>query len=473
MAIVTVCSAPARRLAALLLAVCSCAVLGRNGPPNIVVILADDLGAETVGAYGGESYDTPRLDRMAREGVRFEHAHAQPLCTPSRIKLMTGQYNFRNYRHFGYLDPNETTFAHILGGAGYHTAVIGKWQLHDNRFQELDGAFPGDAGFDEYVLWQLRADQRGSRYWAPLIDHDGEVRQYGADVFGPDVLNNAVLAYFEAQRDRPFFLYYPMVLPHSPWVTTPAMRDEAADDQQRFAAMLAYTDTLVGRVLDKLQVLDIAEHTLVLFLGDNGTGRDIRSRYRGTEVRGGKGLTLHSGTRVPFIAWGAGVEDGGRASDSLVDFNDVLPTVAALAGVELPAGHPQDGSSLLSVLRGEGELPRQSLFVHYEPRWPVGRPARYAFDRRWKLYQDGRFYDLLEDPLEQRPLSLSGLDKTAFVAYRSLEARIAEMPGELEQGGRWLPPLPVVLVVMALLFVGVIFRAGFRLLGKLNNERIR
>ena len=102
---------------------------------NIILIFSDDVGAETVGVYGGESYDTPRLDQMAREGVRFDFAHAQPLCTPSRVKIMTGQYNFRNYTHFGYLDPKQTTFAHMLKADGYTTVVVGKWQLFDNRFE--------------------------------------------------------------------------------------------------------------------------------------------------------------------------------------------------------------------------------------------------------------------------------------------------------------------------------------------------
>ena len=117
--------------------------------PNLIVILADDLGVETVGAYGGESYETPRLDQLAEEGVRFDYGHAQPLCTPSRVMIMTGKHNFRNYRHFGHLAPDSITFAHLLGEAGYETAVIGKWQLYENRFEDVEGSLPEDAGFDE------------------------------------------------------------------------------------------------------------------------------------------------------------------------------------------------------------------------------------------------------------------------------------------------------------------------------------
>lgn len=439
-------------------------------PPNIILILADDLGAETVGAYGGESYQTPRLDRMAAEGLRFEHAHSQPLCTPSRVKLMTGQYNFRNYRHFGYLDPGEITFAHVLGEGGYATAVIGKWQLFDNRFQDIQGALPDDAGFDHHVLWQLTSQQRGSRYWAPLVDHDGDVRQYDEDVFGPDVLSAAVLAYIEAHREQPFFLYYPMVLPHEPFVTTPDMRDEDTDDQQRFAAMVAYMDGLVGKVLDKLAAEGLSDNTLVLFIGDNGTDRDIVSRYRGADVRGAKGKTLNTATRVPFIAWGPGIIKGKRVSDSLVNLNDIMPTLVDLAGTVLPENHPGDGVSLLPLLRGEGELARENLFIHHEPRWPTSRPARYAFDRRWKYYEDGRFYDMQADPLERRALDPGRMDREQLVAYRGLQARVRTMPGELDTGGRWVPTVAIVLVSLALLIAATIFVWIARMLGQLKDH---
>lgn len=444
-------------------------VMAAAAPPNIILILADDLGAETVGAYGGESYQTPRLDQMAAEGVRFEHGHSQPLCTPSRVKIMSGQHNFRNYRHFGYLDPNTTTFAHVLRAAGYATAVIGKWQLFNNRFQDIEGALPGDAGFDQYVLWQLTAEQRGSRYWKPLIDHDGDVRQYGEEVFGPDVLSKAALAYIEANREQPFFLYYPMVLPHDPFVTTPDMRDEDASDQQRFGAMVAYMDKLVGRVLDKVRSEGLADNTVILFIGDNGTDRDIVSRYKGGEVKGAKGRTLNTGSRVPYIVWGPGIVSGNRVSDSLVNLNDILPTLVELAGAALPEGDPGDGISLLPLLRGEGELARENLFIHHEPRWPTSRPARYAFDRRWKFYEDGRFFDMQADPLERRALDPGQMDREQLVAYRSLQARVRSMPGELDTGRRWVPTVAFVLVGAALLIAVTIFVWVARLLGNLKS----
>lgn len=464
-----------RRVAALALAPLLC--LGStllcaqaSERPNIILILADDLGAEAIGAYGGESYRTPHIDRLAADGLRFEHGHAQPLCTPSRVKIMTGQHNFRNYQHFGYLDSGETTFAHLLREAGYSTAVAGKWQLFDNRFEDIEGSLPADAGFDDYYLWQLTSAQRGSRYWAPLLDHNGVLTQHGEEDFGPTLVNDFVVAYIEARRDRPYFLYYPMLLPHDPWVTTPDMRDEDADEQARFGAMVAYMDKLVGRVRDTVEASGQAHNTLILFIGDNGTGRDIHSRYRGQTVRGAKGRTLNTGTRVPFVAWGPGRVAAGRVSESLVNLNDVLPTLLEAAGVALPATYPGDGVSLLDELRDAGAIARRNLFIHYEPRWPTGRPARYAFDRRWKLYQDGRFYDLDSDPLERLPLALGGLEREGLVAYRALQARIRSMPGELQETGRWLPPVGVVLVVLALLLVAMVFWWGARLVARINSQ---
>ena len=138
--------------------------------PNIIVILADDLGVETLGVYGGSSYETPELDRIADEGMRFENGHSQPLCTPTRVKLMTGLHNFRNYREFMELDPADVTFAHVLAQSGYRTVISGKWQLTNNLFVVHEGTSPQQAGFDEHRLWQLRgkaaAPVTGGRPWS-------------------------------------------------------------------------------------------------------------------------------------------------------------------------------------------------------------------------------------------------------------------------------------------------------------------
>ena len=440
-------------------------------PPNIILILSDDVGAETVGVYGGESYLTPNLDQLARDGVRFDYGHAQPLCTPSRVKIMTGQHNFRNYTHFSYLDPSATTFAHILKDAGYSTTVAGKWQLFDNRFENVQGAMPADAGFDEHLLWQLKNAMKSSRFWGPLLSHNGEMHQHDESEYGPDIFNNYVLDYIEQHKSQPFFIYYPMVLAHDPWVTTPDMRDESASDQEKFAAMMAYMDKMVGNVRSKVQQQGLADRTLILFIGDNGTGRDIISRQNGVDVRGAKGATIDEGSRVPFIAWGPGLAKTGLVSESLVNLNDILPTLAELAGAQLPRYDPGDGTSLLPVISGDQELARENIFIHYEPRWPTSVPARYAFDRRWKLYEGGDFFDMRSDPLEKSPLKISALDQQGTVAYQALKVRIDSMPGELQSKRRWLPPVVYKLLAASALVLSLVCWLALRLFRKFRRNR--
>ncbi|MFQ6035780.1 MAG: sulfatase-like hydrolase/transferase, partial [Sedimentisphaerales bacterium] len=197
--------------------------------PNIVLIMADDLGYECLGCYGSTSYQTPFLDELARTGMRFEHCYSQPLCTPSRVKIMTGQYNFRNYTDFGVLGPKQKTFGHLLQDAGYVTCVAGKWQLYGSVNQRPEvrgtGSLPNQAGFDEHCLWQI--EKRGSRYKDPLIVQNGKYRKDLLGKYGPDVFSDYILDFIERHRNKPFFVYFPMVLVHGPFVPTP---DQASFD---------------------------------------------------------------------------------------------------------------------------------------------------------------------------------------------------------------------------------------------------
>ncbi len=349
------------------------------------------------------------------------------------------------------LDPREITFAHMLRDAGYSTAVVGKWQLYNNRFEDLRGMLPEQSGFDEYLLWHVKVEDKGRRYWGPLLNHNGEMKQHPRSVFGPDVFNNFVLDYIRNHKSQPFFIYYPMVLAHTPLVTTPEMRDEAASDQDKFAAMMAYMDKMVGNVRAVVEAAGIAENTVIFFIGDNGTSQSISSRQHGVEVRGAKGETITHGTRVPFLAWGPRLVESRLVSTSLVNLNDILPTLADLAGVSPPTAYPGDGLSLAPVLRGQSELDRESIFIHYDPRWQCCMPARYAFDHRWKLYESGEFYDMDTDRLELNALNVGELGEEGGVAYQMLYERINSMPGELSSAWRWRPPQFYVRLGLALL----------------------
>ena len=412
--------------------------------PNIIVILADDLGVETLGVYGGSSYATPELDRIAAEGMRFENGHSQPLCTPTRVKLMTGLHNFRNYREFMDLDPGDVTFAHVLAQAGYRAVISGKWQLTNNSFVVHEGTSPQQAGFGEHRLWQLRREGRGSRYWGPTLVTNDRLETWGEDVFGPDLINDFVLeaidehAAADPASRRPLFIYYPMALPHDPFVTTPHHPD-AESNQERFAAMVAYMDHLVGRVRARLEEHELDRDTLLLFIGDNGTSSRITSVRKGQQIRGGKGRSLQSGSHVPYLAWWPGTIAGGQANETLVDVGDVFPTLVEAAGAGLPPGHDLDGESLLPTLTGGPALDREALFIHYEPRWYAGPPARYAFDERFKRYDDGRLFDLAADPNEEAPLDDANLEPDDGLRVEAIDTLLASKPGAIRTAGAWRP----------------------------------
>lgn len=370
-------------------------------PPNIILILADDIGTEAINAYGGQYY-TPRIDELARRGVRMDNAHATPLCTPSRVRIMTGKESHRNYTAFGYLDPKERTFAHMLKDAGYTTGIVGKWQLSGNAFDKRTGATPQQAGFDTSFLWQLESRARsGSRYWGPTLSDNGKTTIYESG-FGPDMMNDRAMAFIEENKAKPFFLYYTLPLPHDPFVPTPD-QPNATGDQPRFAAMVSYLDKLVGNVTDKVRSLGLEQDTLILFAGDNGTSTKIVSKVDGVEVQGGKGKSTLAGTHVPFVASWPGHIPEGRTSAGMVDFTDVLPTIAHAAGVAVPAGI--DGKDQMDVFAGRKPAARDWIFMHYAPVW-IAEPARFIFDGQYKLYGDGKFVAL--DPRTSTETPVTG-----------------------------------------------------------------
>jgi len=396
-------------------------------PTNVILIMADDLGWETLGCYGGTAYPTPVLDELAWTGARFNHCYSQPLCTPTRVQLMTGQYNFRNYIGFGVLKPGEPTFGHMMQEAGYATCAVGKWQLwgaNDSRGMGGRGVYPDEAGFDEYCLWQI--EEIGERYADPLMYLNNRKPEKLAGAYGPDVATDYLLDFVERQGGQPFFAYYPMILPHDPFVPTPDSPEWLTGDRRQrgerfFGDMVTYVDKLVGRITQKLDELGIRENTLVMFLGDNGTNRSITSPTTQGGVTGHKGFPDDGGTRVPLIAHWPGTVPGGQVLDDLVDTTDFLPTIAAVTGARLPPGVQVDGRSFEPQLMGETGNPREWVFCHYDPDWGNFTRSRFARDQRWKLYDDGRLYDVPADPLEEHPLEPGSGGPEAAVARQRLQ----------------------------------------------------
>ncbi len=385
--------------------------------PNVILIMADDLGYETLGVYGSDSYKTPHLDKLANEGMRFEHCYSTPLCTPSRVQLMTGKYNFRNYIGFGLLDPEEKTFGHYMQEAGYKTCIAGKWQLLGNSHQQelaggKVGTYPEKAGFDDYCLWQI--DELGSRYKDPFLSIKGKGTKKFKDQFGPDLFVEHIKKFMKTNRDGPFFVYYPMALTHDPFVPTPDNEEfktfdtvSKVNDTVYFGEMVSYMDKLVGRIVKEVETLGISENTLIMFIGDNGTDRDVVSIINGLELEGDKGHTTDAGTHVPFIANWKGKIKAGSINNNLIDFTDFLPSILEAATQEKLDEELTDGLSFYPQLMGGEYEPRDWVFCHYNPSWGKFKPRRYVQDKVWKLYENGELYNLNLDLPEKNPVDIT------------------------------------------------------------------
>ncbi len=274
--------------------------------PNIVLIMADDVSWECFSCYGAEDYKTPHLDALAAKGIRFNHCYSTPICTTSRVKIMTGKYNFRNYTHFGYLQPEEKTFAQLLKSAGYKTAIAGKWQLsglYHGAPGNQDASRPVKAGFDEYCLWQVTTQKSskngGERFWSPPLEQNGKflTKEDNHLKYGPDLMSDFLCNFIKRNKDDPFFVYYPTVLVHDPFVPTPDTigdrprthgsnkqpKDKAAK-KANFVAMVQYLDKMVGKIVKQVDDLGQLENTIILFTADNGTHVSLTSRWEGQNI---------------------------------------------------------------------------------------------------------------------------------------------------------------------------------------------
>ena len=340
---------------------------------------------------------------------------------------MTGISNVRNYAGFSILRRDQKTFGHYLQEAGYATAIGGKWQLYGAEHYSEDfrgkGTLPENAGFDTHCLWQVK--NLSDRFWNPLLTIDGEDKQFDPDDFGPDIVTDHLLEFMEEKKDGPFFVYYPMILVHNPFLLTPDSKSRKSKNKQRnFEDMVAYMDKIVGRFVDKAKALGIEKDTLIIFTGDNGTNKAITSELGERIIVGGKGKTDDSGTRVPLVAYWSGTLKSGEVTRQLVDFSDFLPTFQNLAEAPVPEGI--DGLSFSPLLKGQDGKMRETMFCYYNPRPEKTEPARFARNRKWKLYGDGRFYSPAEDPDEKEQLSPAANPK----AHAKLQKVLDSMPAE-------------------------------------------
>jgi len=372
--------------------------------PNIILVLADDLGAPDVGCYGSKEHRTPNLDRMAAEGLRLETFYATPLCTPTRVAVMTGRYGFRS-GYLGMQDPafkpapgsaqwhigNHFTHADLLKSRGYATALAGKWQLPGTHPTLIH-----DCGFDEYRMWAYKENlpggvehtgawegapgkSRTSRYWHPSLVENGKYLSTKPDDYGPEMLHEFVVDFIRRHKDGPCFVYYTSLLTHAPREPTPDPERPGKRQPGNLKTNIEYLDHLMGKLVRAIEEMRLGRKTVVLFVGDNGTGGK------------GKGTVTELGVRVPFIAWGPGIVKPAKGAErALGDLTDILPTLAELAGAELPRDTAFDGKSLLGLLRGETTSHREWIYsflddgrILRDARWLLeiprgGRPERFS-----------------------------------------------------------------------------------------------
>ncbi len=387
--------------------------------PNIILILGDDVGYEVPTCDGGQSYQTPNIDMMAQQGIRFTQCHSSPLCSPSRFMLMTGKYNFRNYTQWGVMDLSQKTIANMLKAAGYTTCVSGKWQF--------DG---GDAsihtfGFDKYCVFNPYLDYsddagKGSRYKDPTIYQDGSylpaektLNQYGEDIFA-----NYLMNFIDSNKTRSFFAYWPLNLCHSPFTPPPdnaqfpnwyPLRSNTAF----FPYMVKYMDKKIGQLIDKVKSLGIDKRTVIIFIGgDNGTSWEISSRFNGMYIQGGKAKTTEYGTHVPLLIYWPGTAGTGIINDDLIDFTDFLPTIADIANISKPFSYGiLDGTSFYPQISGRAGEPRSWIFTHFQSHPDKPTPLfRYVQNKTYKLYErNGAFYNTVNDINEKYPITDSAL----------------------------------------------------------------
>ena len=443
--------------------------LAVEGPRNVVFILLDNVGQEWFGCYGGEAGCTPEMDRLAAAGVRVKHCYTPPVCGPSRVVALTGRYphstGFRLHHDAalysgGGLDPKrEVLFPRLFQEAGYVTGITGKWQVN-HLYDEPDAL--DKHGFDEHLVWSgsLDGDQMSegdwaryweavkresvedsvpfiqrieSRYWDPVFLRQGKRERYEGK-FGPDVSQAFALDFLRRHRERPFMLYYPMVLTHGnayphPVTTTPLNRDEQRPHNEMFADMLRYADRLVGEVARELETLGLLENTLLLVASDNGTEQSLATRQNGRVVNGGLYKLNEAGSEVALLAHCPGRIPGGRAL-SMADFTDIYPTLCAFAGVALDPAHRVDGQSLLECLTDPAaKSPREWILNEYHR-------TRVVRDERFKLYSEGALFDVAADPEEQHDLA-ADTRAEVLVAKRKLGEILAGLPEDVP------PPFPL------------------------------
>jgi arylsulfatase A-like enzyme len=445
--------------------------------PNIVLIVADDLGIGHCGCYGQTKIKTPRIDRLAAEGMKFTQFYAGAnVCAPSRSVLMTGLHTghtpVRNNGLKRFLYEEDVTVAEVLKQAGYATGGFGKWGLG------LPDT-PGVAVKQGFDTWVGQYSQTHAHFYypyfimmnldrLPLPENEGKRRGR----YVQDVIHQEALKFIEANKDRPFFAYLPYIMPHVELVAPPQARRQyegqfpkvakadprpgylgSDDAYAEFAGMVTYLDRLVGEVLDKLDSLGLAENTVVLFTSDNGpqpgAWSDIFVEFfdGNGPYRGGKTNFYEGGIRVPMLVRWPGKVKAGGTSDFVGYFADVMPTLAEIGGAEARLPKELDGVSFVPTLLGQSDKQQRHEYLYWEAAGTkqdiVQQAVRWG---KWKAVRNAarapfELYDLSADIGEEHNLAAERPEIMAKIEEICRQARTAERkyePGERESAADYV-----------------------------------
>ena len=411
------------------------------GQPNIIFVLADDMGYEMPTFDGGQSYNTTHLDSLAANSMVFNQCRATPLCSPSRVELLSGVYNSRNYLQlgWGFYNNKYTSYAKILQNNGYKTCVVGKWQLNA-------GYTPiADVGFDDFCVWDAsNLTKVGYMYKdATLYDPFGVLPPtLTKGKYSEDITSEYAMNFIDQNKDKPFFIYYSFMLvhrPHQPTPLDPTYRtfDDNLDDTTYIGSMTHYLDLKVGVLINKLKADGLDKNTIIVFSGDNGSEVNYHSLFKGKLVEGEKSHTTELGTHVPlFVYWPGQITPG--INNNLVDFTDFAPTFLDMANVKSkPPG--LDGVSFYPQLFGDNGAARRWTYCYYDP-FPFAvpgmpqtvTPISYAQDTAYKLYnlgnRNGLFFHFTTDPEEGHPIKDYQLTQAEAAIKQKLQNALSQEP---------------------------------------------
>ena len=377
--------------------------------PNIIFILADDLGIGNISCYGSDQFKTPNIDKLASTGMRFTHGYTAPLCGPSRALILTGRQPFRtgttNQDRVGKLEPSkEICLPSVLKTAGYTSLMVGKWSQFPLQ--------PSDFGFDQYMRFQASGKYWNTQQANKSYTKNGEIVPLLDGEYLPDLMHNQVVDFISKNKNEPFFAYYSMSHIHGEILPTP---DSKPDSKDLYTDNINYMDKLVGKLVKALDSLKMRQNTIIVFMGDNGTAAEGASRatVQGKKLSGKKGDMLECGSLVPWIVNWKGGGQSGKVINDLVDATDWMPTFAALAGAKLPENVILDGKSFAPQLKGEKGTPREWIFMELGNQW-------YVREEKWKLNRANELFDMRNAPFEEILVPADSQDEMAVSARQRL-----------------------------------------------------